>query len=246
MPSMGEDGHVLMTEVGPPPAPNPKWRGRRIAAWAGVGVLGLTGGLIGVDRASAVLVEHVSASKIQKCLQTPSRPHVAIHDFPLLPHLIGGRLHHLTLTAHDANAKGVRIADLQVDARGVSRHGAGGTANSLRGSGLVSYDAISQRAMGLTVAYGGDGNLKVSGGIGLLSGSGILTARFDHGELVLQPGEVSSALLGNVDLGSFPPIRLPLRELPTGLNVTLNPTEQGLAFSFAGDHVQMPENICDL
>jgi hypothetical protein len=221
-------------------------RTQRIAAWTGIGAVVLAGSLLGLDRASAVVVEHATASKVQKCLQTAERPHVHISDFPLLPHLFSGRLHHLTLTAHDANAKGVRVADLQVDARGVSRHGAGGDARSLRGTGLVSYDAISANALGLRVSYGGEGTVKVAGGIGLLSGSGTLTPRIDNGNLVLQAGELSSPLLGNVDLQNFPPIRLPLRQLPTGLHVVLNPTQQGLAFAFDGTDVTMPDNICDM
>jgi hypothetical protein len=139
-----------MTDVQPPGAAEPPRRGRRrVVAWTGVGVLVLTGSLLGLDRASAAVTEHVTAGKVQKCLQTADRPHVHISDFPLLPHLFSGRLDHLTLTARDANAKGVRVADLQVDAQGVSRHGAGGTAQSLRGTGMVSYDAISANAMGL-------------------------------------------------------------------------------------------------
>jgi hypothetical protein len=53
-------------------------------------------------------------------------------------------------------------------------------------------------------------------------------------------------LFGEVDVQNFPPIRVQLRQLPTGLNVTLNPTQQGLTFSFDGTNVTMPENICDM
>jgi hypothetical protein len=236
-----------MTDLPPPSAARPPRRSRRrIAVWIGVGAAVLSGSLLGLDRAAAVVIEHVTAGKVQKCLQTPKRPHVQLHDFPLLPHLVSGRLQHLTLTAHDINAKGVRVTELQVDAHGVSRHGAGGEVNSLRGTGLVSYDAISSNAMGLRVSYGGDGTIEVAGGIGALSGSGTLTPRIDNGDLVLQTGELSSPLFGNVDLQSIPPIRVPLRELPSGVNVTLNPSEQGLAFSFDGTHVEMADNICDM
>jgi LmeA-like phospholipid-binding len=211
-----------------------------------VGALVLCGSLLGLDRTSAVVLEHVSAGKVQKCLQTADRPHVRISDFPLLPHLLSGRLHHLTLTAHGANAKGIRVADLQVDVHGVNRHGTGNAVSSLRGSGRVSYDAISAHALGLRVSYGGAGTIEIAGGIGLLSGSGTVTPHIDNGDLVLQAGALSSPLLGNVNLQNLPPIRMQLRQLPTGVNVTLNPTEQGLAFSFDGTNVTLPDNICDM
>lgn len=203
-------------------------------------------GLLGLDRGAEVVVERVVAGKVQDCLQTPDRPDVEISGFPLIPDLIRGRLGHMTLTAREANAQGVRVAELTVDARGVERQGAGGELDSLRGGGLVTYEAMSEQAMGMTVSNGGDGSLKVTGGLGLFSGSATTTPRIEDGDLVLAPGEVSTPLFGEVDLTDFPEIRIPIRELPAGVAVELEPTDRGLEFSFEGTEVRLPDDPCSV
>lgn len=233
-----------------PAAPAPRrapWsRRRKVATWTSVGFAVSALGLLGLDRGAEVVVERVVAGKVQDCLQTPDRPDVEIGGFPLIPDLVRGRLEHLTMTARDANAQGVRVAELTVDARGVEREGSGGEMDALRGSGLVTYAAMSEQAMGMTVSDGGDGSLRISGGLGLLSGSATTTPRIENGDLVLEPGQVSTPLFGEVDFTDFPEIRIPIRELPTGVDVELEPSDEGLRFSFAGTAVRLPENPCEL
>ncbi len=242
-----------MTEPVPPPAapstPKPKrppWsRRRKVATWTSVGVLSVLG-LVGFDRGAEIVVERVVAGKVQDCLQTPDRPDVEISGFPLIPDLIRGRLNGMRMTAHDANAQGVRVQDLRVEARGVERQGSGGELDSLQGSGLVTYAAMSEQAMGMTVSNGDDGSLKVAGGIGLFSGSATTTPRIENGELVLAPGQVSTPLFGDLDFADFPEIRIPLRELPARVDVDLNPTDSGLEFTFSGTEVRLPDNPCEV
>jgi hypothetical protein len=235
----------------PQPKRAPWSRRRKVATWTTVGVVGAALGLVALDRGAEVVVEHVVAGKVQDCLGTPDKPHVEISGWPLLPDLVRGRLDHLSMTAHDAKAQseltsgdGVRVSELRVEADGVERKGAGGTMKSLEGSGLVTYDAISAQAMGMTVSNGGDGSLKISGGLGLLSGSATTTPKIEDGSLVLEPGQVSTSLFGNMDFSGFPAIRIKLRELPSGVNVHLNPTDQGLEFTFDGTNVVTPDNPC--
>ena len=232
----------------PAPTPTPpRWsRRRKLATWISAGVVVATIGLVGLDRGAEIVVERVVAGKVQDCLQTPDRPDVEISGFPLIPDLIRGRLEHLTLTARDANAQGVRVAELTVEGRGVERQGSGGEMDSLRGSGLVTYDAMSEQAMGMTVSNGGDGSLKVTGGLGVFSGSATTTPRIEDGDVVLQPGQVSTPLFGDVDFTDFPEIRIPIRELPTGVDVELEPTDRGLEFSFDGTGIRLPDNPCEL
>ena len=211
-----------------------------------MGVLVSVIGLVALDRGAEIVVERVVAGKVQDCLQTPDRPDVEISGFPLIPDLIRGRLGHMTLTARDANAQGVRVAELTVEARGAERQGSGGEMDSLRGSGLVTYDAMSEQAMGMTVSNGGDGSLKVTGGLGVFSGSATTTPRIEDGDLVLQPGQVSTPLFGDVDFTDFPEIRIPIRELPAGVDVELEPTDRGLEFSFEGTDVRLPDNPCEI
>lgn len=245
-----------MTESEPEPAAGasaapkptrPPWsRRRKVATWTSGGLILAVLGLVGLDRGAEIVVERVVAGKVKGCLQTPERPDVEISGFPLLPDLIRGRLDGMRMTAHDANAEGVRVSELHVEAHGVERQGSGGEIDSLRGSGRVTYDAMSEQAMGMTVSNGGDGSLKVSGGLGMFSGSATTTPRIENGELVLAPGEVSTPLFGDLDLGDFPEIRIPLRELPAGVDVDLNPTDSGLEFSFRGTDVRLPDNPCEV
>lgn len=231
----------------PLPGERPPWsRRRKIATWATVGVTASALGLVILDRGAEMVVEHVVAGKVKGCLQTPDRPHVEISGWPLLPDLVRGRLDSMTMTAHDANAQGVRVQDLRVEARGVERKGSGGEIDSLRGSGLVTYDAMSRQALGMTISNGGNGSIKVSGGLGLLSGTATTTPRIENGDLVLKPGEITSPLLGQLNMGDFPEIKIPIRELPTGVDVKLAPTDRGLEFSFDGTGVRLPDNPCDV
>lgn len=237
-----------MTEPEPvaPPAPRrvPWSRRRKVATWTSVGVVGSALGLVVLDRGAEIVIERVVAGKVKGCLQTPDRPKVEISGFPLLPDLVRGRLSGMTMTARDANAQGVRVSELRVEAHGVERKGSGGKLDSLRGSGLVTYDAMSEQAMGMKISNGEDGALKISGGLGLLSGSATTTPRIEDGELVLQPGQVSTSLFGDLDFTDFPEIRIPIRELPSGVDVELNPTDQGLEFSFEGTEVVLPDDPC--
>lgn len=234
------------TEPAPSPERAPWSRRRKVATWTSLGVGISVLGLVALDRGAEIVVERIVAGKVKACLQTPNRPDVEISGFPLIPDLLRGQLGHVTLTAQDANAQGVRVAKLTADARGVERQGASGELDSLRGSGLVTYDAMSERAMGMTVSDGGDGSLRISGGLGLFSGSAAATPRIENGDLVLAPGQVATPLFGDLDFTEFPEIRIPIRELPTGVDVELEPADEGLRFSFRGTKVRLPENACSV
>lgn len=221
---------------------------RRVLAWAGVGLVGTAALLVGLDRGAEAFVERTVAGRLQDCLGTPQKPDVEIAGFPLLPDLVRGRLDRMDLTARDANAQGVRVEELRVQARGASRSGSadggGGEIDSLAGTGLVSYEAMSAQAPGITISYGGDGQIQVAAGLGVLGGSASATPSISGGALVLQPERISTSLFGEFDLGELPPITFELRELPRGLEVRLEPTERGLEFAFDGTNVRLPDNGC--
>jgi hypothetical protein len=249
---MTEPEPPVTSTLAPPPPQRPPWsRRRKVATWTSVGVVGSALGLVALDRGAEIVVEHVVAGKVQDCLGTPDKPDVEISGWPLLPDLVRGRLDHLSMTAHDANAQtnlidtsSVKVAELHVEADGVERKGAGGKMDSLRGSGLVTYDAMSEQAMGMTITNGGDGSLKIAGGLGILSGSATTRPKIEDGSLVLEPGQVSTSLFGNMDFSDFPAIRIKLRDLPSGVNVHLNPTDRGLEFTFDGTNVVTPDKPC--
>lgn len=228
--------------VAAPPAPRP--RRCRIAAWTGAGVLALVAAAVGLDRGAEAFIERTVANRMQDCLGTPDKPQVEIAGFPLLPDLVRGRLDRMDITARDASAQGVRVEELTVQARGATRKGGSGEIDSLTGSGLVSYDAMSAQAPGVTLSYGGDGQIQVAAGLGLLGGSASATPSIVNGALVLQPEQISTSLFGEFDLGELPPIRFELRELPQGLDVNLTPTERGLEFAFDGTDVRLPDDPC--
>ncbi|MGQ0624933.1 MAG: LmeA family phospholipid-binding protein [Sporichthyaceae bacterium] len=226
-------------EQGVPARPRRLLR-RRLGVGAGVAAAAL----LVADRGGQVLVERTVAGRIQDCLRTPDRPAVAISGFPFLDDLIRQELAEVSLSARDVDASGIRIEEIQAEMRGVGRRDGKGFVDSLNGSGLVTYDAMSAVAPGVAVSYGGDGQIKVAAGFGLLNASALARASIVSGALVIEPGAVSTPLFGTVDVGALGSIRIALRQIPEGLRVTLNPTEFGLEFSFAGTSILVPEAAC--
>ncbi|MGQ0631009.1 MAG: LmeA family phospholipid-binding protein [Sporichthyaceae bacterium] len=213
---------------------------RRLGIGAGAALVLL---LIG-DRGGQVLAERVVADRIQDCLRTPDRPTVAISGFPFLDDLVRREIARMSLTARDVDASGIRVQEIRAEVRGAGQRDGQGFADSLAGSGLVAYEAMSAVAPGVGVSYGGDGQIKVGAGFGLLSASAVARASIVDGALVIEPGQVSTPLLGGLDLGALGPITIPLRQIPEGLRVTLNPTERGLEFAFDGTDITLPQGEC--
>jgi hypothetical protein len=62
-----------------------------------------------------------------------------------------------------------------------------------------------------------------------------------NNQLIFKAQKVSSGdLPGDVSVrGLVPDVKIPLREIPKGLRITLNPTETGIEFSFDGENLEL-------
>jgi hypothetical protein len=202
--------------------------------------------ILGADRGAQAYAEHVAAGRIQDCVHSPTRPSVSISGFPFLLHAVRGRFDHVSITAHDARVRGIGVQDLHADLRGIRRSGDGAHVASLDGSAAMAYSQLNGGLPTVQVAYGGPGAVRVSGGIGWLSGSVTARPRIDGKTIVLAPQQFSSPLTGGLDFtGALPAIRLPLPGLPDAVTLDLHPTERGLQFAFRAADVIAQRISCD-
>jgi hypothetical protein len=239
---------VVEPPAAPAPRPRPAWRQRRFV------LPGIAAGLVillaGGDLTSRQVVQHVMASKMQDALETPQRPSVHLGGGPFLPQLIRGRFKSMSLDARDATACQVRIAHAHADLTGVRRSHGGAHAGSINGTGLLSYASISAAIAPMKVTGGDNGQLTISIGftpLGLAA-TATMTPRIDGSTLVVDPGTLTTSVLGaqsmDLPLGGLGPIRLQLRNIPDGLGVQINPRPDGLDFTFAGKDVQLVNIPC--
>lgn len=191
------------------------------------------------DRAANVAVERVVAGRIQDCLGTPDRPSVGISGFPFLPDLVRRDFETVTMSARDVNAGGVRVGELGAEMQDVRESGGTAEVDSLAGSGLVTYAALSEMAPGVKVSYGGDRRVQMQAGFSLLSASATARPRIVGDAVVIEPEQLTSPLTGMSNIGQLPAVTYRLRDLPQGVNVSMDPTERGIEFAFDGRAVSM-------
>jgi hypothetical protein len=192
--------------------------------------------LVVLDRLLLLVVQRVAAGRVRTWLGTTERPSVRVRGFPILVDLARQRLRRVEVTARGVDGQGLRVQELRAQARGVTLRGG---VRSLAGSGLISYQALSAAAP-VTVTYGGNGTLRVSAGVSVLSAAGTARPHLSGNVLSLHPTHVSTPLLGTIRVERLPAISYRLRELPHGLDIDLNPTERGLAFTFDGTGLVVP------
>jgi hypothetical protein len=115
--------------------------------------------------------------------------------------------------------------------------------DSLSGGGRISYAAASQAARGFTVSYGGKGLVKISGDVRLAGQTRTASAtgrpRIAGNQLVIRAEQVSVDGTAAPVAGLIPDLRYPLREIPKGLNIRIDPTEAGIDFSFDGEDLAL-------
>ncbi|HZE66107.1 MAG TPA: DUF2993 domain-containing protein [Sporichthyaceae bacterium] len=197
------------------------------------------------DRGGQLAVERVAAGRMKTTLSTPERPNVDLGGFPFLDELLRGKFRHVILDVTDADGGKVRIARLHADLHGVRRHGDGVSADSISGDGLITYAAVNEAAAPLNVEFGGNGLVRITAEVTVL-GRELTASAYGHprieGEtLVVKPEKVSTSETGDAGLAAraVPDIRVPLRDIPPNLIITLDPQADGIHFSFTGDDVQL-------
>ena len=199
--------------------------------------------LLVVDRVGQMVVEGLVKDQIQKNLATPDKPSVDMGGFPFLPQLIGQKFDDIEVDIRDADAGQIRVERVSAVLAGVKREGAGAQVDSLSGTGRISYAAATEAAGGYTVSYGGKNLVKISGQVRFAGQSRTASAsgkpRIDGNELVIRPEKVTVDGTTAPVSGLIPNIRYPLREIPKGMTIKINPTEAGIEFSFDGENLML-------
>lgn len=135
----------------------------------------LGGILVGVDRLAVAWAESEAADRVRLGAVRAESTDVDIKGFPFLTQIADKRLDEVEvrLTGVRATAGGhaVRIGELTADLRDVTlgEGYASARAASADGTALISYaDLGAASGRDVKVAYGGDGKLKVTGGVHIL------------------------------------------------------------------------------
>ncbi|MGQ0631261.1 MAG: LmeA family phospholipid-binding protein [Sporichthyaceae bacterium] len=197
------------------------------------------------DRGGQYAVERVIADRIQNELASPESPMVDLGAVPFLPELVNGTFNSVSIRVLDGKAGQLRIALIEADLNGVRQSGGGVQVERLRGSGLITYPAMSEAAAPLEVGFGGDGLVEIKAGVKFLgrtfSASAAGRPRIEGNVLIVKPEKVSSTGVDDETAAAaarqIPEIRIRLRDIPTGLKITLNPTANGIEFTFTGSNV---------
>jgi hypothetical protein len=235
-----------MTEPAVTKTPRPRRSWRRIVLWTLPPLVLI--GLPVTDVTSRQVVQRAFAERMQGQLHTPRRPTVHLDGTPFLTQLISGRFERVRLAADDATACHVRIAHAQVVLTGLRRQSGGVAVDSISGTGLFSYADLSAAVAPLRISAGGPGQVTVSGGLGPFGFTVAAAPRIDGSTLVIEPVS-GSATTGfgpsfDGDLSGFPPARIQLRQIPAGVNMSLDPGADGLTFKFAGQHLALAAASC--
>lgn len=132
----------------------------------------LGGVFVALDRAAVYFAESEAEDRVAFAGADAGSTEVSIKGFPFLTQVAGSELDQVDVTVKDirASAAGreLRIGEIRAELHQVTL-GAGytsATASRATGTAVVSYAALTEAADdGVTVAYGGDGKVKVTGSV---------------------------------------------------------------------------------
>lgn len=197
------------------------------------------------DRGGQFALERVVGGRVQDALATPERPEVDLGGFPFLPELVTRTFDEVTIEITDADGGTVEVARIDARLTGVQQEGDGVRVESIEGEGIVGYDALSEAAAPLKVSYDGDGLVAVTAGVSFLgeeiSASAAGRPRIEDDRLIVEPERASTSLGGDETstdaISQVPDIAVRLRDVPPNLDIDLDPTEDGIEFSFSGEDV---------
>lgn len=202
----------------------------------------------GADLAARHVTERVVESGMQRELAAAQRPDVSLGGTPFLTQLIGRRLSRITLDVRGATACKVRMDRLHAELRGVRRSGDSLHADAVRGEALLSYADLNASIAPLTLGPGPDGRLTINAGGQFFGARATGLARIEGGSLVIEPGEIATMVGGQTVFGgsleAFPPLRIPLRDMPPNLAVQVAANPDGLALAFDGADVRVDTASC--
>ncbi|MFC9387147.1 LmeA family phospholipid-binding protein [Streptomyces venezuelae] len=132
----------------------------------------LGGVLVGIDRLAVSYAEDEAAGRVKLPSVNSESVEVDIKGFPFLTQVVDKRFDEVDVTVKGVSAqagdKRVRVGELTVALRDVTVTGdwAGAKAGSATGTALISYaDLTAASDREAVVAYGGNGKVKVTGGV---------------------------------------------------------------------------------
>ncbi|GHG30926.1 hypothetical protein GCM10018791_54550 [Streptomyces zaomyceticus] len=132
----------------------------------------LGGVLVGIDRLAVAYAESEAAGRVKLSSARSEAIEVDIKGFPFLTQVVDKRFDEVDVKATGVTAtagdKRIRVGELTVALRDVTVTGdwAGAKAGSASGTALISYaDLTAASDREATVAYGGNGKVKVTGGV---------------------------------------------------------------------------------
>ncbi|MBY8885053.1 DUF2993 domain-containing protein [Streptomyces sp. PTM05] len=234
-------------------------RGRGIRILVVVVVV-LGGLFVAADRIAVSYAQSKIADRIQSARGLSSKPDVSIKGFPFLTQVAGRDLNEVTATATDfqaaqgTSASGdgrLRIDKLTVDLHDVRIDSSfsSAVADTATGTALISYADLQQGAPdGVTVSYGGDGQVKVSGSITLL---GQTIRRSVVSSVQVTGGNTVQLHAKTIpDAGTIPGLGQLVRDridfartlsgLPAGITLSgVQATQDGVVVSLTGQHVSL-------
>jgi hypothetical protein len=214
----------------------------------------LGGIFIAADRIAVNMAESEAADRITLQQGTAGSTEVSIKGFPFLTQAAGKELDEvgITLTGIETNAAGrrVRISEMSADLFQV-RLGEGyssATAARAEGTARISYEDLTKASDdGVTVAYGENGKLKVTGSVEILgrtvTRSVLSTVSLVGGDTVRVradkvPGEGIPGLEGLIRKKTD--FDRQLGGLPAGLDLEkVEAKPDGLVFTVAGKDIEL-------
>lgn len=218
-------------------------------------VLVILGGLfVAADRAAVWFAESEAADKIKQSQGLSGSASVSIKGFPFLTQAAGKHLDEVevNLTDVDATASGqrVRINEMKAVLNDVEIKGdfSGATAARAKGTAHISYEELTKASeKGVTVGYGGDGKVKVTGTVRVkdrsLSQSVLSTVSVADGSTIRVRAD-------KIPGGEIPGLDDLVREktdfdsriagLPIGLKLSgVKPTADGVEIEVTGANVSL-------
>ncbi|PWI45788.1 DUF2993 domain-containing protein [Streptomyces sp. ICBB 8177] len=236
-------------------------RGRGIRILVVVVVV-LGGLFVAADRIAVSYAQSKIADRIQSARGLSSKPDVSIKGFPFLTQVAGRDLNEVTATANDFQAEQGTSASgdgrLRVDKLTVDLHDvridssfSSAVADTATGTALISYADLQQGAPdGVTVSYGGDGQVKVSGSV-TLPGLGQTVRRSVVSSIQVTGGNTVQLHARSIPgAGTIPGLDQLVRDridfartlsgLPAGITLSgVRATQDGVVVSLTGQHVSL-------
>jgi hypothetical protein len=211
----------------------------------GLAVLAVLG--IGLDRAAEFATGRLVGGRIAEQTQAERRPTVDFLGFPFVTQAARREFDRVDVHLRGIRSRQqLRIERLDVQLRGVRLvQGNRARVEAMTGRGLIVYRDLAEVTGGETeVSYGGDGLVRMTRKVEVLGVQSEVSALgrplVRDGVLIVRPERFETGVgpldqvVGRVSVRGFT-IRVPLRNLPEGVDVDLSPGPAGIDLRLTGD-----------